>query len=169
MGTKMDHKMEPKRDRKRVAKGNRNGTETEILLNTNHEESSYATTRKGREDSGLFLGVKVEERQTSKPNSNCWNSNLKRKPELHDDRTRLRKLATLPRDPSLAELPLHFFSGTVPGFVFGRTRASNYFSHVELISTSREGGTLIIICFLRTSKGPCSELMISVLGLSVST
>ena len=69
-GAKMDHKMEPKRDRKRVAKGIRNGTETEILLNTNHEESSYATTRKDREDSGLFLGVKVEERQTSKPNSN---------------------------------------------------------------------------------------------------
>ena len=69
-GAKMDHKMEPKRDRKRVAKGTRNGTETEILLNTNHEESSYATTRKDREDSGLFLGVKVEERQTSKPNSN---------------------------------------------------------------------------------------------------
>ena len=65
----MGHKMEPKRDRKRVAKGTRNGTETEILLNTNHEESSYATTRKDREDSGLFLGVKVEERQTSKPNS----------------------------------------------------------------------------------------------------
>ena len=66
----MGRKMEPKRDRKRVAKGTRNGTETEILLNTNHEESSYATTRKDREDSGLFLGVKVEERQTSKPNSN---------------------------------------------------------------------------------------------------
>ena len=66
----MGHKMEPKRDRKRVAKGTRNGTETEILLNTNHEESSYATRRKDREDSGLFLGVKVEERQTSKPNSN---------------------------------------------------------------------------------------------------
>ena len=59
----MGPQMEPKRDRKRVAKGTRNGTETEILLNTNHEESSYATTRKDREDSGLFLGVQVEERE----------------------------------------------------------------------------------------------------------
>ena len=47
--------MEPKQGPK--------GTETEILLNTNHEESSYATTRKDREDSGLFLGVQVEERE----------------------------------------------------------------------------------------------------------
>ena len=102
-GANMGLEMEPTRDRKRVAKGTRNGTETEILLNTNHEESSYATTRKDREDSGLFLGVQVEERETSKPNS-------KFKPERHD-RTRLRKLATQPRVPSLAELPLHFFSG----------------------------------------------------------
>ena len=57
-GPKTGRKTEPK------------GTATEILLNTNHEESSYATTRKDREESGLFLGVKVEERQTSKPNSN---------------------------------------------------------------------------------------------------
>ena len=109
-GAKVGHNMEPKRDRKRVAKGTRNGTETEILLNTNHEESSYATTRKDREDSGIFLGVQVEDRQTSKPNSNCWSSNSKLKPDIHD-RTRLQTLATRPRDPSLAELPLHFFSG----------------------------------------------------------
>ena len=53
---KMDHKMEPKRDRKRVAKGTRNGTETEIMINKNNDE------RKRLEDSGLFWGVKVEER-----------------------------------------------------------------------------------------------------------
>ena len=67
----MGPQMEPKRDRKRVAKGIRKGPKQRFYyINTNHEESSYATTRKDREDSGLFLGVKVEERQTSKPNSN---------------------------------------------------------------------------------------------------
>ena len=52
----MGHKMEPKRDRKRVAKGTRHGTETEIIINKNNDE------RKRLEDSGLFWGVKVEER-----------------------------------------------------------------------------------------------------------
>ena len=103
------------------------GTETEII-NKHNEESSYTTTREDREGSGLFLGVHVEARQTSKPNSNS-NSNSTPNfesevgerplgetprdlnPERHGDRTRLQKLATRPRDPSLAELPLHFFPG----------------------------------------------------------
>ena len=53
MGPKMGRKTEP------------TGTETEIMINKNKNE------RKRLEDSGLFWGVKVEERQTSKPN---WNS-----------------------------------------------------------------------------------------------
>ena len=101
------------------------GTETEII-NKHNEESSYATTREDREGSGLFLGVHVEARQTSKPNSNSnstpnFESEVGERPlgetprdlnpERHGDRTRLQKLATRPRDPSLAELPLHSFPG----------------------------------------------------------
>ena len=55
---------------------------------------------------------------------------------------------------------------TVPGGLFCRMRAANYFAHVELISTSYEGGTLIIIFFLRTAKGSCSQL---ITGLSSSS
>ena len=99
-GAETGPKMEPKWDPK--------GTETEILLNTNHEESSYGMQQQGRiakSHSGLFLGVKVEERARSRTRTR--NSNSKLKPELHDNRTRLQTLATRPRDPSLAELPLH--------------------------------------------------------------
>ena len=115
------------------------GTETEII-NKHNEESSYATTREDREGSGLFLGVHVEARQTSKPNSNSnstpnFESEVGERPlggkprdlnpERHDDRTLLRELGTTrPRDPSLAELPLHSFPGAL-NHVFIKCRWSN--------------------------------------------